>query len=399
MPEEIVYTINEFEQEVIVLNTVTILRLFKLSSDATLLYLFYIKNAKTQKTNTVYSTDNFCVRGLGWGKTKFNKAKRILIDNNFIEPIAKRDESGRIIKHYIKIHYLKNNNNFYPGVSKTTSGYQTTNAVNKKLNAINKETEIFTNVNISSDVGEILDYYNKSVDKIRYILKENNINLKKMIPTRHKSVYSKCTVSLPLDKLKAKALPLHEIIKEYLDSEPKETLFKAIDNHTEIFISNALGKNEYFYIVVWKSLGQFIYSGLKNNTGYKSLLDLNKLKRGYKNNLSVVDKIRSDFKPVTKIWDESKILDKNRNTYYGFITKELRGGDVIKSDIEDILDFNAKDAVLPLYGYFEKLERAICSLLFNRKSFGIDLGVITRLMLIWNVEQKRWRKIANKLRE
>ena len=100
--------INEFESEVIILNFITVVRLFELNTDAATLYLFYVKNAKIQKTNKIYAVNKFAMSGLSWGKIRLLKAKKILKDNGFISKIIRKDDKGTITGHYLVIHYLNN---------------------------------------------------------------------------------------------------------------------------------------------------------------------------------------------------------------------------------------------------------------------------------------------------
>lgn len=400
--------INEYDKEYIVFNLLTAVRLYELNSDSANLYFFYLKNSKLQKTNKIYSTDNFCMNGLKWGKVRFYKAKKLLIDNKFIEPYVNKDDNGKIIKHYIKLHYIKNDNS--PLSQKTTewikppSGFQETNAYNKNINAYNKEIkELSTSVDNlparladNPDIEKLFNFYNIAVDNIRLTLQSTELNLKSLnILSRHKSLASKCTVSLPSDKEKAVALPLIDVLEEYLKVDTTENLIKAIDNYSTVFLSNSLSEDIYYYKVTWKSLGQFIYSGLKHNTGYKTFLDIEKLKKGSFNNLSLIDKIRKEFLPISKTWDDKNILDKLNNTYYGFYIKDLKAIDVVEDDIRDITILNR----IEIFGHFEKLERAIASLLFNRKNLGVDIEKLMRLINMWQIEKDRWKKIAKSIRE
>ena len=136
--------ISEINKEIVITHTATLSRLLKLKkegSDAFTLYNFYSWVASWQLTNKVKANDIFCMNGLHWGRIRFRKAKDILIKENLIEKITRKDKQGKIKGHYIHIHFL---NGFttraknHP-VVKPTSGKQTTNAYNKKESTLDKK--------------------------------------------------------------------------------------------------------------------------------------------------------------------------------------------------------------------------------------------------------------------
>ncbi len=101
--------LEDFLKEAIITNTRTISRLLKEEhgSDALTLYAFYCYCSSRQRTTSVYATDYFCRKGLHWGETRFRRAKKLLIDLNVITPKVLKDKKGQILKHFIRIHYLK----------------------------------------------------------------------------------------------------------------------------------------------------------------------------------------------------------------------------------------------------------------------------------------------------
>ncbi len=74
--------------------------------DALALYLFYYRCAKLQETNQIWATSSFCMKGLGWGKDRFKKAKDFLKEINLIEEVKVKSNNGRIKKHCIKLRYI-----------------------------------------------------------------------------------------------------------------------------------------------------------------------------------------------------------------------------------------------------------------------------------------------------
>ena len=102
--------INQIFKEIVPITKTSLMHLFGLGPDVYTLYSFYVKNSIIQNNISVYSTDNFCMKGLNWGKIKFRRAKKILVDNGFIENVVRKDKNGKIVKHYILLHYVISNN-------------------------------------------------------------------------------------------------------------------------------------------------------------------------------------------------------------------------------------------------------------------------------------------------
>lgn len=145
-------TENKIENDVIILTTKTVEFLLSKHPDSLILYLFFIKNSKIQKTNQIWNTDTFGMKGLCWGRDRYKEARKILESNNLIKFITDRD-SGKFSKKYIKINYLftelkKNEllNHTYqnPQAVETTGGETTTNALSNKSNALSNKKEILT---------------------------------------------------------------------------------------------------------------------------------------------------------------------------------------------------------------------------------------------------------------
>jgi|GEM_PF-4630884 len=139
----------ELEKEIIVLTNKTVNILLKENPDSLALYIFYIQASKRQKTNQVFTTNNFCRKGLGFSRGRLQKSINILVKYKLIERLQQR-ERGRFVKHYIKINYLwkkaslKEVNQMYekPQVVSTTSGEMTPNALSKDTrNALSKKRE------------------------------------------------------------------------------------------------------------------------------------------------------------------------------------------------------------------------------------------------------------------
>ena len=79
------------------------------------LYSFYYAKARQDNTNQPWAVDKYCMKGLGWGKDKFYRIKKLLLENKFIEQIQSTDEkTGKFDKNYIKVNYISNTKNRCP---------------------------------------------------------------------------------------------------------------------------------------------------------------------------------------------------------------------------------------------------------------------------------------------
>lgn len=109
------------------------------------LYCFYYYTAKWQETNQPKATDSYCQKGLGWGYTKFVKAKKKLAELKLITIIQHR-ENGRIKGWFIRIHFIwKNKNTEILHQVNTSSSNYSINAlstINKNALSDNKENTI-----------------------------------------------------------------------------------------------------------------------------------------------------------------------------------------------------------------------------------------------------------------
>ena len=149
-------------------------------TDAVMLYLHYYFTAKLQKTNQVWATDKYCMKGLKWGNTRFKRAKKILVkdfgwienwegskykDGKLVqrdEGLIKRDDRGKIEKRFVRLKYIWTNKKTKElskrikeldstgtethQVDNTTCGQQKTNALNSKDKMLEVVNE---NVNVS----------------------------------------------------------------------------------------------------------------------------------------------------------------------------------------------------------------------------------------------------------
>lgn len=177
MEEEL--RLNDISNELLILNKMTIDRLFQLDNcvECIALYVFYYKTAKWQKTNTIKANDVYVQKCLKWGKSKVTKIKEILKENGLIKIIQRR-ENGKISGWYVEISYIvtqrkiediqikveESKKSPEQEVVATRSGVQDTNALKEKIKCLEREIEMLKNKNTIVDVDipykEIIEYLN-----------------------------------------------------------------------------------------------------------------------------------------------------------------------------------------------------------------------------------------------
>lgn len=149
--------LNDIADDLLILNKITIDRLFQLENcaDCIALYVFYYKTAKWQKTNTVKANDQYVKKSLKWGISKIQKTKQTLKKHGLID-IVQRRKDGKIEGWFIKVSYLVNerkadeikikvqniNNTQNQQVENCTSGNEETNALKEKIKCLEKEIEM-----------------------------------------------------------------------------------------------------------------------------------------------------------------------------------------------------------------------------------------------------------------
>ena len=149
--------LNDIADDLLILNKITIDRLFQLENcaDCIALYVFYYKTAKWQKTDTVKANDQYVKKSLKWGISKIQKTKQTLKEHGLID-IVQRRKDGKIEGWFIKVSYLvserkadeikinvqESNNTQNEQVENCTSGNEETNALKEKIKCLEKEIEM-----------------------------------------------------------------------------------------------------------------------------------------------------------------------------------------------------------------------------------------------------------------
>lgn len=172
--------LNDISNTLLIINEVTINKLFSLKNDnAILLYFFYYKTAKWQNNNPIKATDLYVRKSLGWGSSKVTNAKNILKENGLIEIIKKRSEdNANISGWYVKINYLVSKNTQNQDINNqehsflehsfTRTSKRETNTINNNINTINNnkkenllKEKFFENEEVNNLFLEYLDFRKK----------------------------------------------------------------------------------------------------------------------------------------------------------------------------------------------------------------------------------------------
>lgn len=167
--------LNDFDAQVLNLNTLTVVRLIKLGADPLTLYIFYTITAKRQSIAlhkhiaTIKATESYCMQGLGWGSHRFREAKKTLLNEKLISNIVKKDGKGHVAGYYIQVNYLKQN----PVGSLSTEwavqrvDNDPPNTDNKNINTDNKkENTIENNNSLSTSPTSMVDQLKTSKNSI-----------------------------------------------------------------------------------------------------------------------------------------------------------------------------------------------------------------------------------------
>lgn len=141
---------EDIANNLFVMNNATVERLFSLGGDAFLLYAFYYKTAKWQRTNEIWATNEYVMKKLDWGLKKVREIKKILEDNGFISQ-EKQRENGSITAWTIRLKYVQNDPTGAktPPVAKMTENIEIPTRA-KTPPVANERTDIYNN-NISKE--------------------------------------------------------------------------------------------------------------------------------------------------------------------------------------------------------------------------------------------------------
>lgn len=159
----------DIADDLLVINKTTIERLFQINNhNALILYLFYYKTAKWQKTNPIKANDDYCKKCLHWGIDKVQATKKKLKEMELIETIRRTDDKGVVVGWYIKVNYLIDDSRI-PKTTIPTSPQldkQETNTINNNIKILNnnKNTRKFIPPTLEDVKDYCLNVRHNSVD-------------------------------------------------------------------------------------------------------------------------------------------------------------------------------------------------------------------------------------------
>jgi len=132
----------------------------KHSGDLMAVYSFYCYMAKWQRTNQVYATNSYCMKGLKFGGNRFQRAKNKLIELGLVENI----KTGNHGKWYILIRYIPKKTTITKELGKQNS----CNSKNLEIKELgNQSTNSLSSYNLNSLSSNIKKSKQKKVRKIR----------------------------------------------------------------------------------------------------------------------------------------------------------------------------------------------------------------------------------------
>lgn len=351
------------DNDIVYIKPLTLIRLFDINPDCVLLYMFYMKTCMIQHTPVVKATNTFCMNGLNLSAKRFYNAKKLLIDNRFIEAIVRKDVHGKTTGHYIKIKYiytsssgLENNSEVRTTLSQNHSvATEHTNALDKKINTIDKNINaVNENINPWGEHQHILDHWNSC-----------NIMVHKNPPQKALKYLPKVLKYISADKLK-RAITLYSII---------------------------LKSDKYYFSQKW-DLTAFLSRGISNKglderRGFWMFIPESNPLDTFKSSFpkdEFTDTIVK-FKPITVKYQQYKTLDKDNKLYRGFDLELIKNPWMIKNDLDKVIrgsrDFEFRD--------FCYLELVIAALIYNRKMIN-NLSQLQAYIDIWEKKKDEFKE-------
>jgi hypothetical protein len=212
---------------------------------------------------------------------------------------------------------------------------------------------------------------------------------------KHKSIMSK-VIKTSFHRYFTLLEVVMETLKNYSVDEIKDAI---------TLYYNTLTDDSHFYSHKY-SLAEFLHYGNRNGTGFIYFIN----KKPYKKTTEdVVESIRKLFKPITEEWDKDNILDKKRQTYYGFPIDSIKNWKSRKNDVDLLLTLfekggtKVKDRIIPKdeWEFSDKwqLELAIAGMIYHRKELDQKLrDDLKKYFLIWQQIMKgvtKWSEIRS----
>lgn len=140
-------------------------------ADCIALYTFLYYTAKWQGTNQPKATVSYIAKALNWSENRVRKTKAILRELNLIEDVKRKNKSGKIEGHYLKVNFIwgetKTNETLHPNKNPQGGNHHSmenlqTNALNTvNKNALSTNNKLYNIAEKSAGVSENLKVEDK----------------------------------------------------------------------------------------------------------------------------------------------------------------------------------------------------------------------------------------------
>lgn len=198
----------------------------KKSDELLALYCFYAKTACIQKTQSIYATNGFTAKGLGWNINKVIRVKRRLIDLKLVDPKEReKGEDGKFKKPYIIVRYVK----FTGVVDSDTPAFEYTG------NQLHKCSSGKDSVERRNQKKE----YSHSLERVKVVEDENQARI---INLYHQKLCGPGSDFLPITELSPELRKVLEVF-ENTDDESLTEIFEDAKRYHERTLVRILWDN------------------------------------------------------------------------------------------------------------------------------------------------------------
>jgi hypothetical protein len=133
-------------------------------SELIALYTFYYYTAKWQRTNIPKATGKYIGQALTWSEDKVQRYKNVLINLGLIENVQRKNESGQVVGHFIKINFIWSKNHPLLNVLNPQKTTTAKNGVVEKSGTNALSTNI--NTNALSTNKDNVGFFQKTINSI-----------------------------------------------------------------------------------------------------------------------------------------------------------------------------------------------------------------------------------------
>lgn len=145
-------------------------------SNAVQLYMAYACISHWQGQYRPKASNRFMMKRMGWGKSRFEGAKKVLVERGLIEKITERAPSGKISGWYVQINHLISDSHHLPSkpegwIIEQLDG-QGQSTLNEQLSTLNEQEVLAKKENASSQhsvlVGSMIKKFKETNPALGY---------------------------------------------------------------------------------------------------------------------------------------------------------------------------------------------------------------------------------------